>query len=200
MARASVRAADRFLEAIAQRRFVAREPRQLHVADRSRRAEEPFGRDPRELGEDLVGEDRVRDRLTVVSEIDCALGPGEGLGERAGPGSVLLVLVEVERHDGRCAVRVIPWSERLEVPCGTGHAPGDGQLDGPRDRRLAGLVRSTDDRQARRQIDIELAVATQVPDTQPADPHSDTSCPARSRRPRRRTSRSSAASAACSGV
>ena len=59
------------------------------------------------------------------------------------------------------------------------------------DGGLAGLVGAAHDGQPGRQVDVELAVAAEVADLEPADPHSDTSWPASSRRPRRRASRSS---------
>ena len=46
------------------------------------------------------------------------------------------------------------------------------------------------------ELDVERAVATEIPAVEPADPHSDTSWPASSSRPRRSASRCSAASTA----
>src|SRR6185436_4225158 len=90
----------------------------------------------------------------------------------------------------------VPRAKRLEIGRAAGNAPRDRQLDGALDRGLAGLVRAADDRDAGGQVDIELAVATEVAHLQAADPHRETSWPANSRRPRRSASRNSAASAA----
>ena len=95
---------------------------------------------------------------------------------------------------GPCVRAGVPRAERLEVGGPARDPPGERQLDGALDRGLAGLVGPADDRHARRQVDVELAVAAQVADLQAPDPHSETSWPASSSRPRRRASRSSAAS------
>ena len=88
----------------------------------------------------------------------------------------------------------VPRAERVHVGAAARHLAGQGQLDRPLDRRLAGLVRAVDDRQPGRERDLELAVAAEVAEVEPGDPHRVTSWPASSSRPRRRTSRSSAAS------
>ena len=79
----AVGAADARLEAIAQGGLVAREVAQLVVPDRGGRSEEGLGRDAGQLGQDLVGEGRVGDRLALVDEGDRALRAGERLLERA---------------------------------------------------------------------------------------------------------------------
>ena len=86
----------RRLQAVAQGALVMAEVGELVVADRRGRAEEGLGRDARQLGEDLVGEGRVRDRLAVVVEPDRAARAGEGLLELAGLRAVLVVLLEVD--------------------------------------------------------------------------------------------------------
>ena len=94
----AVRAADRGLQPVPEGGLVAGEPGEFQVADGAGRPEEALGRDPGELGDDLVGERRVRDRLPVVLQVDRALRAGEGLLERARARAVLLVLVEVDRR------------------------------------------------------------------------------------------------------
>ena len=83
-ARAPVGAADGGLQAVAEGRLVACEIGQLVVADGRGRAEERLGRDAGQLGDDLVGERRVGDRLPVVAQVDRALRAAERLLERAG--------------------------------------------------------------------------------------------------------------------
>ena len=127
-ARAAVGAADRGLEAVAQRALVARQVAQLEMADRRGRAEEALGRDPGQLGHDLVGEGRVGDRLAVVVEPDRALRAGERLLERADLLAVLLVLLELDGDDRARLGRRTPRPERLELarrcssPGGSGRA------------------------------------------------------------------------------
>ena len=76
-ARAAVGAADRGLQAVAQRALVARQVAQLEMVDRGRRPEEALGRDPGQFRHDLVGEGRVGDRLALVVEADRSLGAGD---------------------------------------------------------------------------------------------------------------------------
>ena len=80
-ARATVGAADRGLEPIAQRALIARQVAQLEVVDGRGRPEETLGRHPGQLGHDLVRHRRIRDRLALVVEPDGATCPGEGLLE-----------------------------------------------------------------------------------------------------------------------
>ena len=110
--------------------------------------------------------------------------------------AVLLVLLELDRDPRAGLGAGVPRPEGLEIGGGARHAAGEGELDGALDRALAGLVRPADDRHAGRQVDVELAIAAQVADLEPPDPHSDTSWPASRSRPSRSASRSSAASAA----
>ena len=92
--RPAVGAADRGLEAVAERGLVAVEVGQLVVADRRGRAEERLGRDAGELGEGLVGERRVGDDLAVDLEPDGALLAAERLhdGTRLRAGAVVVVV------------------------------------------------------------------------------------------------------------
>ena len=193
----AIRAADAGLEPVAQRRLVAGEIAQLVMADGRGRAEERLGRDARELGEDLVGERRVgdaadrrtRDRRcpsgprTHFSRVPVAVRPSSSSCSNS-----------IATH-GRASAAASHGRSDLEVAGVARHPASEGELDGSLDGRLAGLVRAADDGDARGQVDVELAVAAQVADLQPADPHSDTSWPASSSRPSRSASRSSAASA-----
>ena len=154
-ARAAVGAADRRLEAVAQGAFVARQVGQLEVVDRRRRAEEALGRDPGQLGHDLVGERRVGDRLALVLELDRPLRARERLLERADLRAVLVVLLELDGDDRPRLGRRVPRPERLELAGGARHPPGQGQLEGALDGRLAGLVRAADDGQPGRELDVE---------------------------------------------
>jgi hypothetical protein len=169
---------------------------QLVVAHRCGRAEERFGRDAGELGDDLVAEGRVRDVLAVVVELDGALCPAEHLLERPRLDDVVLFLLELEADHRPRVGRRVPRAQRIEVVGAARGATRDRQLDRALDGRLAGFVRAAHDGQPGREIDVEVAIAPEVLDLQPADSHSDTSCPASSSRPRRRTSRASAASSA----
>ena len=172
---AAVGAADRRLEPVAKGTLVTRQIAQLMVMDRGRRPEESLGREPGQLGHDLVGERRVDDRLAVVDELDGALRARERLFERPDLLAVLLVLLEFDGDQrariGRCA----PRADRLELHGRARRAAGDRELESALDGRFAGLVRSTDDRQARRKADVERPVAADVAAVQAADPHSETS-------------------------
>ncbi len=192
----AVGAADAGLQSVAQGRLVTGEIAQLVVADRGRGAEERFRGDAAELGHDLVRERGVGDGFAaVILEIDGAALPGEGLLQGAGRlAAVLFFLLEIDGDPRPGLGARVPWPERLEVRRRAGHAPGDRELDGALDRGLAGLVRPTHHRHTGCQVDIELAVSSQIADLEPPDPHSDTSWPASNSRPRRRASRSSAAS------
>ncbi len=174
-ARAPVRAADRRLEPVAQGALVAGQVAQLEVVDRRGRAEEALGRDAGQLGHDLVGEGRVGDRLALVVEGDRALRARERLLEGADLLAVLVVLLEFDLQDRARLGWRAPRPERLELARGTRRAPGQGQLEGALDGRLAGLVRAADDGQTGRQLDVEGAIAPEVATLQPPDPHSDTS-------------------------
>ena len=118
---------------------------------------------PGQLGEDLVRERRVGDRLAVVVEADRAARAGERLLELAG-------LRRRPRRPARSRWSIdrpgvgggVPRAERVEIAGGARHPAGDGQLDRPLDRRLAGLVRAAHDGQAGRQVDVEVAVAPEV--------------------------------------
>ncbi len=90
--------------------------------------------------------------------------------------------------------RGVPRSKGFEVAGRAGDATGDGQLDRALDGGLAGLVGPAHDGQPGCEVDVELAVAADLPELEAADPHSEISCPASSRRPSRSESRSSAAS------
>ena len=199
-ARSAVGAADRGLEAIAQRAVVARQVAQLEMVDRRCRAEEALGRDAGQLGHDLVGEGRVGDRLAVVVEPDGALRAGERLLERADLLAVVLVLLELEGDDRAGLRRRAPRPQRLELGGRARRPPRQGQLERALDGALARFVRAADDRQAGREVDVEGPVAPEVASVQPADPHSETSRPASSSRPSRSVSRASAASSAAPDV
>ncbi len=174
-ARAAVGAADRGLETVAQRALVARQVAQLEMADRGSRPEEALGRDPGQFGHDLVGEVRVGDRLALVVEADGPLVPGEGLLERADLLAVLVVLLELDGDD-RAGLRWrSPGPEGLDLCRGARRSAGQGELEGSLDRRLAGLVGTTDDGHARGEVDVELAIAPEVLPGQLADPHRETS-------------------------
>ena len=82
--RAAVGAADRRLEAVAERGLVAVEVGQLVVADRRGRAEERLGRDAGQLGEGLVGERRIGDRPRRRARAwTVPLGPRNAFSTRA---------------------------------------------------------------------------------------------------------------------
>ena len=174
-ARATVATADRRLEPVAEGTLVMPEIGKLVMTHRGGRAEERLGGDARQLGQDLVGEGRVGDGLAVVVEADRAARPGKGLLELAHLRTVLVLLVEVDRDDRSGVVGGIPGAEGIQVPGSTRDPPRHGELDGPLDGRLPGLVRAADDRQARREVDGEVAVPPEVVELEPADPHSDTS-------------------------
>ena len=98
--------------------------------------------------------------------------PGERLLERPGRlAAVLLVLLEVDGDPRARVVLGVPRPEALEVGGGARHAPRDGELDGALDRRLAGLVGTADDGHTGGEVDVELAIAAEVADLEPADPH-----------------------------
>ena len=177
-ARAPVGAADRGLEPVAQRRLVAREVVELVVADRRRRAEERLGRDPGQLGEDLVGERRVGDRLAVEVEADRALRAAERLLERAGLGGRPPRPARTRSSTTeRASVGASHGRSDVEVAGGARDPAGEGQLDRPLDRGLAGLVRAADDGQPGREVDVEVAWRRTSVSCEPADPHSVTSWP-----------------------
>ena len=146
---AAVGAADRRLEPIAQGALVARQVAQLEMVDRRGRAEEALGRDAGQLGHDLVGERRVRDRLAVVVEPDRALRAGERLLEGPDLLAVLVVLLELDGDDRAGLGRRAPRSERLELAGRARRPPGEGELERALDGGLAGLVRAADDGQPR---------------------------------------------------
>src|SRR4029079_15824995 len=89
------------------------------------RPEEAFGRDAGQLGQHLVGEGRVRDRLPVVVEPDRALATGEGLLDGADLAAVLIVLLELDRDDRSGRGRRIPWAKRFDLG-GPARVPGGG--------------------------------------------------------------------------
>ena len=182
-ARAAVGAADRGLEAIAQRSLVTRQVAQLEMADRGGRAEEALGRDPGQLGHHLVGQVRIGDRLAVIVEADRPLRAGEGLLERADLLAVQLVLFEVDGDDRSRLRRRTPRPQCLDLRGGARRPAGQCELESSLDRRLAGFVRSADDGHPGREVDVELAITSEVAPRQLAEPHSETSCPARSRAP-----------------
>ena len=110
--RATIGAADRCLETVAQCRLVAIEVGELVVADRRRRAEERLARDAGHLGQRLVGEGRVGDRRSVDLEADRALRPAELLLERAGPDAALVVVdLELEADHGPGIIGRIPRAQ-----------------------------------------------------------------------------------------
>ena len=80
-------------------------------------------------------------------------------------------ILEVDRDDRPGVLRRVPRAKASMSAAAAGHLPGQGQLDRPLDRRLAGLVGAVDDRQPGRQRDLELAVAPEVVQRQPGDPH-----------------------------
>ena len=82
---AAVGAADRRLEAIASAASSRSRSAQLLVTDRCGRSEEGLARDAGELGERLIGERRVGDRLPVDLEADGAPRSAERLLEGPGP-------------------------------------------------------------------------------------------------------------------
>ena len=162
-ARAAVSATDRGLKAVAEGALVARQVAQLEVTDRRGRPEETLGRDPGQLGHDLVGEVRVGDRLALVLEADRPLAPGEGLLERADLLAVLVVLLELDGDDRAGFRGSSPWPERLDLRRGARRAAGQGQLECTLDRRLACLVGAADDGHTWGEVDVELAITTEIP-------------------------------------
>lgn len=107
----AIGAADRRLQPIAQGALVTGQAGHLHVPNGAGRAEEPFGGDAGQLGQDLVGQGRVRDRLAVVLEIHRPLGSGERLLQRPGADAGLFILVELDGHDRLGALGRIPRAE-----------------------------------------------------------------------------------------
>ncbi len=131
---AAIGAADRGLQAIAQRPFVARQVADLEVVDRGGRPEEALGGDTGQLGQHLVGERRVGDRLAVVVEADRPLAAGERLLDGAGLAPVLVVLLERRstRPTERPPARPTVAGPRARRPCSwlAGSGPARG-LAGP---------------------------------------------------------------------
>ena len=100
--------------------------------------------------------------LALVVEADRALRPGEGLLERADLLAVLVVLLELDGDDRAGLRRRSPRPEGFELRRGARRPAGQGELERSLDRRLAGLVRAADDREARGEVDVELAIAPEV--------------------------------------
>ncbi len=173
--RATVGAADRGLQSIAQRAFVAGQVADLEVTDRRRRAEERLRRDAGQLGQDLVGQRRVGNGLAVIVQADRPLAAGKGLLDGSSLAAVLVVLLEFDRHDRASLGRSVPRSEALELGRGARRASGQDELERSLHRGLAGLVRAPHDRQPGREGDIQLAIAPEVPGAEAADPHRETS-------------------------
>ena len=99
-----------------ERRLVPREVAQLVVANGGGRPEERFGGDAGQLGEDLVGERRVGDRLAVVVQRDRALLAGERLLEGAGRDpALLLFLLELEADPGARIRAGVPRTQAVEI-------------------------------------------------------------------------------------
>ena len=173
---AAVRTADGCLQAIPEGRLVALETGQLVMANRCRGPEEGFRRDTRQLGERLVGAGRIGDRLALELQRHLAPRATERLLEAALVDPAVLVLVGEGELEHRPRVGVaVPRDEPVEVRGGARDLAGQGKLDGPLERRLARLVRAADDGQARGQLDLLVAVAAEVVDRDPRDPHSVTS-------------------------
>ena len=156
---AAVGAADAGLEPVAQRGLVAGQVAQLVMADGRRAAEERLGRDAGQLGQDLVGQGRVGDGLAVVLEVDRRPSrrrtswPACRSTRRPSSSSCSNSMAT----QGRASGAGVPRPQRLEVGRAARDAPGEGQLDGALDGRLAGLVGAAHDGHAGREVDVELA-------------------------------------------
>src|SRR6185295_1053719 len=98
----------------------------------------------------------------------------EGLLKRADLLAVLVVLLELDGDDRAGLGRRSPWPEGFDLSRGARCPAGQGELERSLDRRLAGLVGATDDRDARREVDVEFSIAPEVLPGQLADPHRET--------------------------
>ena len=147
------------------------------MPDRCRGTEETLVGDARELGDDLVRPGRVCVGLAVVLEGDPATPAAELLLEDAVADvefAGLLVPVlddELDSRGGAALLAGAPGAESLELRRRSGGLAEKGQFDATLDRRLTGLVRSANDREAGRQLEVKLAVHAKVAKLQTEDPH-----------------------------
>ena len=165
--RALVAAADAGLQPVPQRALVAVEVVELLVADRGGGAEEGLVGDAGQVGDDLVGpagsvyvwpssssETRPRWPRNSFSRTPVA----DGQLARASPSSSTTnssrVLERPSSARPRCA--------GLELGAGGRRLAEERQLEAALDRRLAGLVGAANDREAGRELQVEVAVPAEV--------------------------------------
>ena len=181
---AAVAAGDRGLEPVAQGGVVLRDV-DRPVVDRRRRRVERFGG---HAGDRPPSRSSASAGSVVSSPSSPSrtvpFAPRNDLGERARPDAdrpvvALLVVLEVERDRRRVVGRQAPRADGIDVGGCRGHLPIQRELDGPRDRGLPGFVGPAHDREARRECDVEVAMAPDTMDAQREDPHSVTSVPTR---------------------
>src|SRR6185503_17295543 len=138
-----------------------------------------------------VGPRRIRDRLAVGLQPDHAPVAAEGLLERALLDTVQVILLELEPDPGPLLVAGVPGAHPVHVARPRGDPPRERQLERPLDRRLARLVRPTNDGEAGGERQVQVRVTPHVAQLQAGDPHRVSSAPDRRSLPTRRASRSS---------
>ena len=114
------------------------------MADRRRGTEELLGRDPGQLGEQLVGAGGIGDHLPVHLQSNAAAGTPEVLGDTAQPPSLQVLLDEVELHDGPSIHPGFPAAECVDLRAGCRDPPEEPHLERPLERGLARFVGTAD--------------------------------------------------------
>ena len=136
-------------------------PVELVVADRGRRAEEGLARDARQLRERLVGAVGSVIDSPSTSSLTVPFGPRNAFSSE--PVLVPSPSARPARTRARPTARSSsprPTSASCRGPRRAGRDPSrERELDRPLDRRLAGLVGAADDRQAGRELEVEVRVA-----------------------------------------
>jgi hypothetical protein len=161
--RSFVAAADAGLEAITEGALVPVEVFQLLVADRRRGAEECFVRDAGQVGNDFLRLCRIRVGLTVVLEDDPSALAAELLLQDTpewpalGIRLVLFVGDELEPRERTIVLGQAPGSERLDLGRRSRRLAEERELETALDSRLARLVGTSDDREARSKLDVQVA-------------------------------------------
>ena len=174
---ALVAATETGLEAVSQGPFVAVQVVQLLVADRGGRAEELLAGNPGQVGYDLRGPGGIGIGLAVERQSHPAAltavlllqHPREG-DHAAG---VLVLFLDHEfEPDARALVSTGPPAlELLDFDTLGGRLSEEGQFETALDGRFACLVGTPDDREARRQSDVQVAMAADPVELQAQDPH-----------------------------